>query len=114
LRADRLRALWQEHRDVLLNRWLEEHPGRRPCAWWRLEAPEPRRKLSGSGVLVTERYRNLRVQLDHGVPAYFEIDATDPPRYESEAAYLSRLGELTPLERERLPETAFEAELILR
>lgn len=40
------------------------------------------------------------------------IDPDDPPRFESEAAYLERLGLLTDEERRRLPRAAFEAEVV--
>lgn len=41
------------------------------------------------------------------------IDRDDPPRYESEAAYLKRCGLLFPGELERLTEAAFEPEIVL-
>ncbi len=34
------RAAWYEHRDKILNGWLESHPGTRPGAWWSYEAKE--------------------------------------------------------------------------
>lgn len=35
---------WEDVRDELLPQWIREHPGTRPFAWWRDEAPEPRRE----------------------------------------------------------------------
>jgi hypothetical protein len=36
---------WREHRDVMLGDWIAERPGTRPWAFWRFDAPEPRRIL---------------------------------------------------------------------
>ncbi len=33
---------WKELRDELLPRWIREHPGTRPFAWWSFDAPGPR------------------------------------------------------------------------
>lgn len=108
----RARELWQHWRGELLDDWVAEHPGTRPAAWWTHEASEPRRQLSGYGVLASERYRNLVVPIDRGVPAFDSVNADDPPRYESEAAYLRRCGVLTGSELRRLPRAAFEPEAI--
>jgi len=34
------RAVWQEHRDELLSKYVADHPGRRPWAWWQFDAPD--------------------------------------------------------------------------
>ena len=34
-----LRRTWSEHRAALLASWVEKHPGTRPQAWWRYDAP---------------------------------------------------------------------------
>ena len=34
-----LRARWQECRDAIVEGFADEHPGRRPWAWWRFNAP---------------------------------------------------------------------------
>jgi hypothetical protein len=108
----RLEALWCEHRDRLLAAWVRERSGSRPWAWWRFNAPEPRRLLSGRGVLLEQRWRGLRVPLHRGLPTFDSIDETDPPKFESEAAYLERLGLLEPDERERLGQSAFLPEVL--
>lgn len=36
------RECWEQHRDVVLPEYIVEFPGRRPDAWWRFDAPEPR------------------------------------------------------------------------
>jgi hypothetical protein len=107
---------WETHRDTILAAWLLAHPGTRPHAWWRRDAPEPRRRLGGVG----EPYSD---GLWYGVPAYWTTpslaalggiatDPDDPPVYESEAAFLERLGLLTDEERRRLPADAFEPEVL--
>lgn len=35
-----VRAAWTEHRDRILPRFIEQHPGYRPWAWWRFESDE--------------------------------------------------------------------------
>lgn len=68
-------------------------------------------------------YYNGRARDVHGKPIGTEfkdgqftgqaIDPDDPPRYESEAAYLDRHRLLTAEERAALPEDAFEPEVVL-
>lgn len=33
---------WRELRDELLPQWIKDHPGSRPWAWWKIDAPGPR------------------------------------------------------------------------
>lgn len=139
-----LRALWQDHRAELLAEFVAEHPGSCPWAWWRFEAPEPRRRLGGIGTPAAEvlayapeircgipsrwvseqdvAYYTGRAVDVHGCPIGQEfrghdfrgvaIDPDDPPRFESEAAFLDRHGLLSAAERLRLPADAFEPELV--
>ncbi len=44
-----LRAAWNQIKDEVLAGWIEELPGTRPLHWWRFSAPEPRRRLGGTG-----------------------------------------------------------------
>jgi hypothetical protein len=70
-----------------------------------------------------EAYYNGRRRDIHGHPIgtqYTEghfagraIDPEDPPRYEAQAAYLARLGLLSPAERMALPTDALEDEVVL-
>ena len=83
--------LWLERGAELLDEWVRLHPGSRSSSWW-LFAPEPTRQLSGRSGLLTDRYRNLRVPIDRGVPEFFEVDENDPPVFETGLAYLERLG----------------------
>jgi hypothetical protein len=112
---DRARALWEQRRDELLDYWLADPArlGTRPAAWWRFESTEPRRQLGGRGPLLTERYPNMSAPLDHGMPLFFEIDERDPPRFESEAAFLDRHGLLGAAERRRLDASAFSPEIVV-
>jgi hypothetical protein len=65
------RALWERHQAELMERWMVDHPGRRPRCWWDYEAPrqpfgswpgwwldgklpEPRLRLGGVGTPVHE------------------------------------------------------------
>jgi hypothetical protein len=91
-----------------VKRW----PGTRPARWWEYSAPEPRRRLGGTGTPLHECSAYI-APFEYGIPSawrthgdYFTsgtpIDPADPPRFESEAKYLLRLGLLLPGERERL------------
>jgi hypothetical protein len=37
------------HRDDFLIQWARDYPGSRPPLWWKYEAPEPRKRLGGTG-----------------------------------------------------------------
>ena len=122
--------LWAQCRDEILAAWADECPGTRPSTWWRCSAPGPRVRIGGIGVPSHEQLANvlrlhLGLPLDWigesdlaafgaigkplGVPA---VDPANPPRYESEATYLDRLGFLLPGERKRLTAADFQPEKI--
>lgn len=114
-----LQALWTAHRAWILEQWITARPGSRPFGWWKYEAPEPRRRLGGVGTLSNDRHPLLEL----GIPTHWqiarpasvdrrELDPSDPPRYESQAAYLDRLGLLSADERRRLDATAYEDERV--
>lgn len=109
-----LRHVWATVGQSILEEWIVSHPCSRPWAWWELEAPEPRRRTGGIGaalhtVLAIEPCVTYQVPLhwvrpDHEVcfgvgPA---VNTADPPRHESQAAYLDRLGLLSASERDYL------------
>jgi hypothetical protein len=75
---DSIRALWSEFHDEILEQHTRRRPGTRPSAWWRYEAPEPRRTVE----LIDE---------DDGEP--YEAE-------ESQREYLTRMDLLTPIEKE--------------
>ena len=90
--ADQLAELWRDHRDRIIAEHVSDFPGTRPQRWWEYDAPEPRRRLGGTGT-----------------PG-LAIDPNDPPIFESEAAYLERHGLFLPGERKRLRKVDFEPE----
>lgn len=109
-----LRAVWAATRSAILGDWLQAHPCARPWVWWDLEAHEPRRRTGGVGaplhavLAVDPRYAwqipRHWVTTDHATvfgvgPA---VDPANPPRHESQAAYLDRLGLLSPAEKQYL------------
>jgi hypothetical protein len=124
--------LWREHRAQIVEAWAAAHPGTRPGYWWDVESTEPRRRLGGTGTPRHERLAYMEhyvlgvpagwimqhdidiyrqhLHTDLGVPA---LDPADPPVYESEAAYLDRLGLWLPGERRRVDKEDFEPESIL-
>jgi hypothetical protein len=58
---------WEDVRADLLPDWIRQHPGTRPFAWWRDEAPEPRREgeseveyLRRHGLLTPAETRTLK------------------------------------------------------
>jgi hypothetical protein len=44
-----LQEAWRLVSGEVLAEWIPEHPGTRPAVWWRWDAPEPRRRLGGTG-----------------------------------------------------------------
>lgn len=88
------------------------------------DAPEPRRRLGGTGTPCHEclayvvhyaygvptSWIKRGVDTDLGVPA---IDPANPPIYESEGAYLERLSLLLPGERRQLLPVDFEPQSVI-
>jgi hypothetical protein len=107
-------ALWAAHRDELLAEWVRDHPGSRPWGWWRWDAREPRGQLGGQARRINWSEEWWRKEF-RGLPGIFVPDPDHPPTFESEAAYLDRLGLLAAEERVRLvrlSDDAFEPEVI--
>jgi hypothetical protein len=44
-----LAALWAAHSERIVAEHVTDHPGSRPTRWWRYQAPEPRKRLGGTG-----------------------------------------------------------------
>jgi hypothetical protein len=118
----RLAAFWREHEQIVVAWHVRHWPGTRPLRWWEYSSPEPRKRLGGRGTPLHE-CTAYGLSLHYGIPDgwrrhgdYFTagtpIDPADPPRYESEAKYLLRLGLLLPGERERLCPRDFWPELV--
>lgn len=112
-----LKSLWESTRDEILSTWIKSYPGSRPWIWWKLESPEPRRRIGGVGTEAASvlAYKpaydfgiaNLWVDgwlIDYyrnrGTPIEAQaIDPVNPPIFESQAVYLRRLNILTPAEK---------------
>jgi len=70
--------------------------------------------LAEHGTVYLDRFNQPRTrQYTEGHFAGRAIDPEDPPRYEVQAAYLARLGLLSPAERMALPTDALEDEVVL-
>lgn len=99
-----LEALWREHGPEIVADWIREHPGTRPWSWWQYGAPEPRRVLRGTALLMPRTTPTdwEFVWRDHfGVPAFIHSRPRGfigLPEVEGQGAYLRRLGLLAPHE----------------
>lgn len=117
--------LWETHKADFLPFFIEEHPGRRPFAWWQWDAPrqadqcsgafwegtlpEPRRQVSGSQLVSRGSYVP---RYEYGVPIHLGYDEANPPFFESQAAYLQRYGLLISTEQKKLTPKDLEPESI--
>jgi hypothetical protein len=109
------RTVWERHAEVIIAHCAQRHPGFRPKLWWDFTAPEPRRRLGGTGDLIQATYPAIKLHHEFGIPASWgPINNDDPPAFESEATFLQRLDLLLPGELERLGKTAFEPRIVLR
>jgi hypothetical protein len=117
-----LREVWAGHEQAVVAHHVKRRPGTRPRLWWQYSAPEPRRRLGGIGSALHECSAYI-APFEYGIPSawrlhgdYFTsgtpISVSDPPRFESEAKYLLRLGLLLPGERARLKPRDFWPERI--
>jgi hypothetical protein len=98
---------WEELRDELLPRFVLEHPGTRPWAWWRFDAPEPTRQLFGGYDAFLKSIPPLLIDeiLDWGTGWYVSVginEMADPPVVETQAGFLERHGLLTEPELDAL------------
>ena len=92
INRERQKHLWQENQVRFMAEWVESHPCSRPFGWWKFEAPEPRKMIGGKGTRAGQK-RNYGQSFKFGVPQYWlEIDGKSPPMFESQAAFLQRLG----------------------
>jgi hypothetical protein len=117
-----LRDVWHEHAEAILAHHVKRRPGTRPARWWQFDAPEPRRRLGGTGTPLHECSAYV-APFTYGIPTAWRthgdfftsgtpIDPTDLPAFESEAAYLARHKLFFPGERERLRPRDFWRELV--
>jgi hypothetical protein len=97
-------AGWQQVGASLLAWHVEECPGSRPWAWWRFEAPEPRRLYTGKGHVCPVRQRHGAHADYFGAPHVYGCTECFIKRYESQAAYLRRMKLLLPQEDALIPQ----------
>jgi hypothetical protein len=124
------KELWAASREDLVREFVKANPGRRPWASWKFDLTEPRKRLGGRGDVYPGC--DYPPNLKSGVPTRFVseqdarifkkvspgrkfviYDPADPPRYESEASYLRRLGLFAKGEEKRIPAAAWEPEKIV-
>ena len=112
------REVWSVLRDEVLAEWIAENSGTRPYGWWCFDAPERRRRIDGkrhpfdnpareADIDRVARkpnaqpgYREQMHQLYFGKPQMLCIRDDFDAEYETEGAYLERLGLLLDGERE--------------
>ena len=87
---------WETHRATVMERHREKFGlFTRPWAWWRFDAPKPRRRRTGPYAPGSSNWLSRG-----GLPS-----GADPEDYEAERAYLERLNLLTDAERDALSGT---------
>jgi hypothetical protein len=119
--------LWQAAGGPILREFVRQNPGRRPWAWWEYDAPRaremfkcdrwaiPRRRLGGIGreVWLPPVLSAYVPDYSFGLPTWFaKHSVTDPPRFESQAAYLTRYGLLAPGEAALITPQRLAAEFV--
>ena len=103
------KQLWAKYGQEIVKWWAGERPGTRPWCWWKYEAPEPRKRLGGVGTARSDYLPDFKLP---PTDAFVAVDPDDPPSFESQAAYLKRLGLLLPGEEKRLVRHDFAPEAI--
>lgn len=90
------RAAWADLRLQVMAEYATEKPCHRPVAWWWFEAPELRKRLDG-GPHPCDGPNSAIPELC-GIPRIYYTEDHFRATYESEPAYLHRLGMLTKSE----------------
>ncbi len=120
---------WKAIRGDLLRDFVAASPGRRPFFWWKVDAPGPRLRVGGTGDVIPAYaipenlrfgiFRKMSFVDDRLLAAVAPVgagltpfDPADPPRYESQAAYLRRHKLFLPGEEKRLTPADFEPEMV--
>lgn len=60
---------WETHRAEILTSWVAANPCSRPWAWWRFDAPEPRRRIGGTGDTFDDQYSVS--ECPYGIPDHW-------------------------------------------
>jgi hypothetical protein len=108
---EKMKRDWIKHRSNLMKQAHEKlGPGRRCWAWWKFEAPEPRKRIGGRGIaaIETPKCPQWARELSFGRPVVWDADYADATEtwFESQRDYLIRLKLLTPEEKKILESTA--------
>jgi hypothetical protein len=111
LSEERAKKIWRSISERFLKKWGKEHPGSRPWAWWRYDAPELRQRVGGKGNIQSD-FLAIIPTFHYGIPTGWltavevrlfpelkgkEFDAANPPVFESQTSYLqchNLLGEI--------------------
>ena len=119
-------ALWKEYGQAVVQAWAERRPGSRPRWFWLFPEPRYRERLGGTGFPKSDFLAHLPT-FSYGIPADWitsedvetwphlagrQIGATDPPIFESQAAFLKRLNLLLPGEEEKIKRRHWQPERI--
>lgn len=114
-----LRGGWEALAGDLLPKFIADNPGHRPYAWWLFDAPERRLRTDGiqhpfdnrvrkqyveNAARTNPDFRVIAYKLYFGRPGCIIGSIKDDfeAKYESELAYLDRLGLLTDAERKAI------------
>lgn len=130
LDRDVVRRIWIDWRDEVLEKFIRDFPGKRPWAWWRFDASEPRRpRVGGKGDLIPTSDHNMDLKfgifrrrdffserflraVNTGDRKFEAYDPEDPPTFESQASFLRRLSLFLLGEEERLTGADFVDEVV--
>lgn len=93
---DAMREAWEDLRDELLPAWIAENPGTRPWAWWKFDAPEPRRRIQR--VLTPDEQQRVRKHSGDAALEQYSRYLKGSPLNEPERDFLERNGLLTAAE----------------
>ena len=115
-----LAEIWAAHAERVVSEHIARWPGSRPRRWWQYSVREPRMRLGGIGDTMPDAGMAHAPHFEFGLPTAWRrlgdgftkgtpVDPADPPRFESEASYLLRLGLLLPGEREQLKPMHFRS-----
>lgn len=106
----RIARYWKVHGAGIVAEYADQRPGERPAAWWRWTAPEPRKRLGGTGTPAHERLA-YAASYSFGIcDRFIDCDPDDLPRFESTASYLKRHNLFLVGEEKRLPADAYDEE----
>jgi hypothetical protein len=105
-----IQRLWNLAKVELLPEWILERPGSRPSTWWRFDAPPEHRIFIGGGGAAADQVLAYAPQFYRGLPVnWADFQEGNPPRFESECAYLRRHNLLVASELKVLKAADYDA-----